>query len=302
MSQTVIGIFESSVEAYQAKQTLLNRGFNPDDIDINNNVDTEDNRATDGQVTDTADRIGNFFSRLFDNHDETDKYTKAGHTGTIMTVHTRNMQQALDASTILDDYGAVDVNEFESKISGNAAFGSSITADYNSTMPADEEISTHNAISTADDVDFNTVPGASISDRTDSDMDSIPVIRETIHVGKRSIATGGVRFRSRIIERPVEETIRLREERVEVDRKSVNRAATEADFANFQEGTIEMSENAEVSVVSKEARVVEEVNVNLNTTERDEVIHDTVRSTEVTTEDIAETHNQDLNTSEKNAW
>jgi len=301
MSQTVIGIFESSVEAYQAKQTLLNRGFNPDDIDINSNVDTEDNRTTDGQLTDTTDRIGNFFSRLFDNNDETDKYTKAGRTGIIMTVHTRNMQQALDASNILDDYGAVDVNEFESKMSGNAAFGNSITADYNSTIPEDEINTGHTAlISDADEL--NTVSDSSVTSDLDADIESIPVIRETIHIGKRSIETGGVRFRSRIIERPVEEIIRLREERVEVDRKPVDRIATEADFANFQEGTIEMAENAEVPVVSKEARVVEEVNVNLNALEREEVIRDTVRSTEVTTEDIDETESRNLNTSEKNVW
>ncbi|WP_229214372.1 YsnF/AvaK domain-containing protein [Dyadobacter flavalbus] len=289
MSQTVIGIFENSAEAYQAKQTLLNRGFSPDDIDINNNVDTEDSRSTDGQVTDTTDRIGNFFSRLFDTNDESDRYTKAGRTGTIMTVHTNNMQQALDASNILDDYGAVDVNEFESKISGSTAYDSSITSDYNNTLPADVEVNTSNAALLSGSADLNTGSDAVISDEANLDTESIPVIKETIHVGKRSVATGGVRFRSRIIERPVEETIRLRQERVEVDRTPVNRVATEADFANFQEGTIEVTESAEVPVVSKEARVVEEVNVNLNTQEREEVIRDTVRSTEVTAEDLTET-------------
>ncbi|GGB89157.1 YsnF/AvaK domain-containing protein [Dyadobacter sediminis] len=289
MSQTVIGIFENSTEAYQAKQTLLNRGFSPDDIDINHNVDTEDNRSTDGQVTDTTDRIGDFFSRLFDTNDETDRYTKAGRTGTIMTVHTNNMQQALDASNILDDYGAVDVNEFESKISGTTAYDSSITADYNNTLPADVEVNTRNAALMSDVADLSTSSDAVISGDEDLNTESIPVIRETIHIGKRSVATGGVRFRSRIIERPVEETIRLRQERVEVDRTPVNRVATEADFANFQEGTIEVTESAEIPVVSKEARVVEEVNVNLNTQEKEEVIRDTVRHTEVTTEDLTET-------------
>ncbi|KAA6434184.1 DUF2382 domain-containing protein [Dyadobacter flavalbus] len=206
-----------------------------------------------------------------------------------MTVHTNNMQQALDASNILDDYGAVDVNEFESKISGSTAYDSSITSDYNNTLPADVEVNTSNAALLSGSADLNTGSDAVISDEANLDTESIPVIKETIHVGKRSVATGGVRFRSRIIERPVEETIRLRQERVEVDRTPVNRVATEADFANFQEGTIEVTESAEVPVVSKEARVVEEVNVNLNTQEREEVIRDTVRSTEVTAEDLTET-------------
>ena len=60
---------------------------------------------------------------------------------------------------------------------------------------------------------------------------------------------------------------------------------TSADTA-FREGTIEVTETAEVPVVSKEARVVEEVVVGKTATDRTETITDTVRRTDVEVEEV----------------
>ena len=115
---------------------------------------------------------------------------------------------------------------------------------------------------------------------------SIPVIEEELHVGKRVVETGGARIRKRIIERPIEESINLREEHVIVERAPVNRPATEADLTNFPEGEIEITEHAEVPVVAKEARVVEEISLEKEVEERNEVIRDTVRRTDVDIENL----------------
>ena len=112
------------------------------------------------------------------------------------------------------------------------------------------------------------------------------VIEENLQVGKRVEQTGGVRLRSRIVERPVEASVRLREEHVTVQRTPVSRPATEADFQAFKEGEIELTESAERAVVGKEAHVVEEVSLGKEVTEREQVIHDTVRNTEVDVEQI----------------
>lgn len=80
--------------------------------------------------------------------------------------------------------------------------------------------------------------------------------------------------------------MRLREEHVVVQRTPVNRPATEADFTAFKEGQVEVTESAERAVVAKEAHVVEEVSLGKQVTEREEVIHDTVRNTEVDVEQI----------------
>ena len=110
---------------------------------------------------------------------------------------------------------------------------------------------------------------------------SIPIIEENIDISKREVETGGARINSRIVEEEVQENITLREEHVNVERTPVNRPATEADINAFREGEIEVTEHAEVPVVNKEARVVEEITLGKEVTERDEVIRDTVRKTEV---------------------
>jgi len=119
---------------------------------------------------------------------------------------------------------------------------------------------------------------------TTTDTSAIPVIKEDLNVGKREVETGGARITSTIVETPVEETVNLREEHVNVNRTPVDRPASATDLDTFQEGEIELTEHTEVPVVSKEARVVEEVSLNREVTESEETIRDTVRHTEVETE------------------
>jgi len=112
-------------------------------------------------------------------------------------------------------------------------------------------------------------------DRTD---ETIPVVREQLNIDKREEERGGIRLRTRVVENPVEETVNLRKENVNVERTPTDRPATEADF---REKKVEAREREEVPVVNKEARVVEEIKLNKEVTEREETIRDTVRDTEV---------------------
>ncbi|MEJ7559544.1 MAG: YsnF/AvaK domain-containing protein [Pedobacter sp.] len=239
MSRTVIGIFETLNQAQEAKSYLQTNGFSSEHVDISNGTGTSyDGSSADTNEQGFGDRIGNFFKNMFDDEDEASSHTAAARNGITVTVHARTEDETLQAVQILDNFGALDVNEFSerSKIGGNAA----------------------------------TV---------------IPVIEEELHVGKKEVETGGVRLRSRIVERPVEESIRLREEHVNIERTPVDRLATSADFDGL-EGTVELTETAERAVVAKEARVVEEVSLDKEVTEREETISDTVRHTEVDTEEI----------------
>jgi stress response protein YsnF len=115
---------------------------------------------------------------------------------------------------------------------------------------------------------------------------AIPVVKEEIQVGKRGVLRGGVRVYSRLVERPVEESIRLREEHVRVDRQAVNRAATSSDLSSAREQVTEVQEFAEEPVIAKQARVVEEIRVGKDVSERTENIGGTVRNTEVKVEQI----------------
>jgi stress response protein YsnF len=85
----------------------------------------------------------------------------------------------------------------------------------------------------------------------DADETRIPVVEEQLVVGKREVDRGGVRVRSYVSETPVHEQIRLREERINVERHPVDRAVgNEA----FREQAIEMHATAEEAVVQKTAR------------------------------------------------
>ncbi len=115
---------------------------------------------------------------------------------------------------------------------------------------------------------------------------TVSVIEENLKVGKQTVQTGGVYIKSRIVEHPAEETVNLKEEHVIVERTPVNRVVSNTDLNTFQEGTVELTEHAEVPVVSKEARVVEEISLGKEVNEREETIRDTVRHTEVDIENL----------------
>jgi uncharacterized protein (TIGR02271 family) len=121
--------------------------------------------------------------------------------------------------------------------------------------------------------------------RAGSDTEQvIPVTEEQLHVGKRAVERGGVRVHTRIVETPVEEQVRLRDETVQVERRVVDRPAGDVGNA-FQERTIEVRETDEEAVVAKTARVTEEVVVRKDVEERAQTVSDTVRRTEVEVED-----------------
>ncbi|MGI4750337.1 MAG: DUF2382 domain-containing protein [Janthinobacterium lividum] len=253
MSQTVIGIFDYTSEAQEAVSYLVSNGFNRDSIDLSSRgTDTEG--TTDYEDNDEhKSSVGGFFSNLFGTGDETDKYTQVGQKGSIVTVHAKSADEAENAARILDNYGAIDVNErAEQYKSGNTG-----------TMGIAQPTKTNEG-------------------------DSIKIIEEKMEVGKREVETGGVRLRSRIVEQAVHEDVRLRTERVRVDRTNVSRPATAADLAAFQDATIEMKETAEVPVVSKQAFVTGEVSLGKEVSEKNQTVEGTVRKTEVDTENFTD--------------
>lgn len=113
----------------------------------------------------------------------------------------------------------------------------------------------------------------------------IPIVEEQINVGKRTVERGSVRVRSYVVETPVEEQVRLRDESVVVERRAVDRDVSELPADAFRERTIEVSETDEEAVVQKTARVREEVVIRKESEERAQTVSDTVRRTEVEIDD-----------------
>jgi uncharacterized protein (TIGR02271 family) len=182
---------------------------------------------------------------------------------------------AADATRFSDDLAATD-----------AGCGSSVPP-----LPPESRMSDFDADgSTGSDrtVDVTSTGGAGLTGTdarlSDRGEEVIPVAEEQLRVGKRDVSHGRVRIRSYVVETPVEEQVTLREERVAVERRPADRALSDADQA-FQERTIEAEERGEEAVVSKEARVTEEVVVRKEAEQRTKTVSDTVRQTEVEVED-----------------
>jgi stress response protein YsnF len=116
---------------------------------------------------------------------------------------------------------------------------------------------------------------------------TIKVMKEDLVVGKRETEAGGVRVTSHVVETPVQEQVKLHEERVTVERRPVNErvAGTEA----FRDQTIEARATAEEAVVGKDVRVVEEIGIKKEAADRVETVRDTVRETKVDVQDTAAT-------------
>src|SRR5215207_1772363 len=113
----------------------------------------------------------------------------------------------------------------------------------------------------------------------------IPVYVEELKVGKRVVEQGHVRARVYTVEHPVQEGMSLREERVAIERHPVDRPASGMPGEAFQERTVDVTTHSEEPVISKEARVKEEIVVRKEADQRTETVRDTVRRTEVEVED-----------------
>lgn len=134
-------------------------------------------------------------------------------------------------------------------------------------------------------------PSASIATGTGSGglagaEDAIQVVKENLVVGKREVESGGVRVTTHLTETPVEEQVSLHEERVIVDRRPINRPLTGVAADAFRERTLSATAHSEEAVVSKEARVVEEIGLRKEAADRVETVRDTIRETHVDVEQI----------------
>lgn len=226
--------------------------------------------------------------------------------GTLVTVHSDDARADI-ATDILNRHNPVDIHSRAEyyRSTGYTAYDESLPA-YTPEQIASERsryssvATPFNTTDTVATAPITTAPRTTNNfvgtDRTVNagDTVTVPVVEEQLSVGKRAVEGGGARIHTRVIETPVTESVNLHEEHVTVNRQPVNRAVTSTDLNNaFQEGTIEVREHSEVPVVAKETRVVEEVTIGKQATDRTETVSDTVRRTDV---DVTELDEEDTTT------
>jgi len=269
MNESVVAVFEARTQAERARQDLLSSGVSANRVSLHAGETSGDTAVTTapGTQIDTETGIGHFFRSLFGLEDDRPAYyeeaARRGHA--TLVVDCESDEEIARVRSILDRYDVVDIDkratEWISEMQGR--------------MDVDEARSDTRASARTADTDTQA---------------TIPVVEENLAVGKREVEGGRIRVYTRVTERPVEESIQLREERARVSRQPVDRPATEADLkAAFKEGSMEVRERAEVPVVQKQARVVEEVQVGKEVRERTETVRDKVHRTDVQVEEEAPT-------------
>jgi len=285
--QTVISAFDDRELAQRAVDRLVERGFDRDDIHLQlghersavGDAGTEEHHGF-------LDSIARFFADLFGTHEpagDSGRYAEAVRRGsTVLVLDVRDEDEAARARSALEELGGhVDLDERASQWQreGWSGFESGVAG-----ARADER--TTERPSTGSDERIGE--GVAQSSRRAADESVLPVLEEQLQVGKREVQRGGVRVVQRMTETPVKELVRLREERAVVERHPVDRPATQADFQAFQEGSIEMRETIEEPVVSKSARVVEEVVVGKRVEEHTQTVEDVVRRAAVEVEPLGQ--------------
>ena len=285
MANTVVGVYDDYAQAKNAFDELLASGFSRTDVKISPAENSADSRQALLRDTETTTEpegdwsIGSFFRSLFgtDTRDEhADIYSEAIRRGSyLLTVDADSDEERDRATDILNRFDPIDIDERATQ------WRSQGWSKYDSSSPLydDNQIQSERASyasRSSQDMRGGTLEGEA----------RIPVVEEQLKVGKREVQRGGVRVFQRVTEKPVHEDVHLREEHVKVERRPVDQPATEADMAAFKEGSIELRETSEEAVVSKTARVVEEVVVGKDVSERTEKIDETVRRTDVEVEQL----------------
>jgi len=262
-SSTIIGVFNRYATAEQAARKLTEVGIPQDAVQIKSEMKTQTAGGSRmGDEADSGGGISGFFRRLFgaDTPEDhvthlTKQYSDVIDRGGAVVCVTATEADVSRAVDVLNQYGAIDIDEQSGKAETSAIRETSSQRQYSG----------------------GTAGGT-----------TIPVVEEELQVGKRVVRRGGVRIYSQTVEQPVEEEVALREEHVHVERRPVDRPATAADESTSRQQSFEVTETAEEPIVNKQRRVKEEVLVRKDATERKETIRDSVRRTEVNVEQMAE--------------
>jgi uncharacterized protein (TIGR02271 family) len=282
MAKTLVALYDTVTDAEQVVQELIADGFTRSAIHLALDS-TKSRTAPSASVErDAAYEGAHLIETLADlgvPYDEAYAYAEGVHRGGALVVVESSDDREERGMEILRRLHPVDIHERTAQWQHEGWTGYDATA-MTSTPRASAATATRSALEQARAT--ARVDQGTRTRRVEGQEEvTVPVVEEDIAIGKREVERGHVRIYSRVTEQPVEESVRLREEKVTVERRPADRPATEADFAAAGKDVIEMTEKAEEPVVTKRARVVEEVVVHKDVTEHTETVRGTERRTDV---------------------
>lgn len=284
---TLSAFFDTNEDAETAAARIEAEGITRSDIRIVRGSEngTAGTTTTAGNERGFWDSLADFF---FPDEDRAAYAEGLRRGGYVLTVSVSETQSARVVD-ILDDLGVVDLDErvedWQKSGWNSTTAMSSYREPTGSTTRGTMGGSTAGSMGTTG---LTGTPTGGLTGRQDMKGDlnrdgKINVMEERLLVGKRVAQGGSVRVRTYAVEQPVTEDVTLRDERVTIKRTPVNRVADGT--TAFRESTISAEEHVEEAVVSKEARVVEEISLEKDFNTRSETAADIVRKTEVEIED-----------------
>lgn len=202
MAHTVFGLFDSAAQAQDAVRQLLNKGYTTDQVDLSVHLagNTGSSTGVDPDEV-TGDSIGNFFGSLFGASDQASTYSYvARQSGSLVTVHVQTEEEAHRAARILDEMGALDVDE---------------RAAQSGSLPGAENVNNQDRLT--------SVPTDESWTHASQD--------DPFQAGERSVDTGESRPRSRIVAARLENRVRLRQEPFRQENLSDAHTGSEVDFS-----------------------------------------------------------------------
>jgi uncharacterized protein (TIGR02271 family) len=248
--EKVVAVYDTAAHADAAVNTLKSAGYSAHDISVI--------RKAGGEPNADLSEPG-FWHRLFgreiDLH-ETGAYGQSVLRGGVVVSVYVTESEAPHVIELLDSHKPVDIMD---------------------------RVRTHG--SSAAELPKVVVPPPTSAANLRKDQEVVRLAEEQLNVGKRQVDAGITRVRRFSIEKPVEASITLHEERAEVMRRSISDRGDAKDV-DWSEQTIEVTETVEQPVMNKTVRVAEEVVIRRKGFDHVETIHDTVRQQQLEVENL----------------
>lgn len=264
--ETIVAVFDTAAHAAAAVQDLESAGV------PSNAITQHSSGAATGTTTAVPAREQGFWSSLFGADPEQgsdiavyDRSMQSGSTIVSVKAPEQSLTQVME---ILERHNPIDIDERAATYGATGA-GSMQGGTMLAGATSMQQTSTAQVTGTA---------GPSVmADKATGG--TIQLAEESLAVGKRAMNTGTTRVRRYVIETPVEEQVTLHSEKVVVERRPVTGQV--AGTVDFTDKVLEATETDEQAVVGKTARIVEEVGLRKEASDRTETVRDTVRKQEV---------------------
>ena len=253
--QTIVAVYDTPAHAELAVQDLL--AAKVPESAIHRHAQEGSYSGSSTVLTTRSEGEPGFWSNLFGgepDHDTTvyDRSVSEGSTAVTVKVPEEHVDRVMD---ILESHKPIDIDERA------GSYGLTQTTTTQTPLAATAQLAGAAATTTA------------------TDDGKLQLSEETLAVGKRVVNRGTTRIRRFVVETPVEQQVSLHDEKVTIERRPVTDGRPVSD--SFSDKTIEVTETGEEAVVGKQARVVEEIDIRKQASDRTETVRDTVRREDV---------------------